>query len=808
MKEKQKTKKVEIQSTEFIIVNVFLAVIFIVSLSLTIVDKIKWQICWGDRNAIGVLCQIISATTFFVGSIIGIAITLQKEQVFGISYQEFNKLRGHNKYPVSMIIVLMIILSALNATFYVADLIIACLGMSLISIAFCIYITIKEIPLMMKKEKALLKVVKEKLYVELKNSKDSVLSSEIFKAIKYLSCHDQYTIKTTYDFFKNDDKEYNKQLLLTLLQAQEQMAFELSAIENKEEQRKIAGAIYSNIKDILFFKFDLTEELKKDAKNNTYYITRVLFGLEGIQEFTRDTADLIATRLVMMDQIKSQEKREFILSVGLPMISISVTTGSFSFAKAMRRKFSELKYLLSDKGSFSILFSVMSLHFYYLCNDALNVTQELKNDIKDFIEYSGVDDGTMIQSWKSLMEYSMENYCVNLQDLVRYFGLNDFNWDVHIYDAEAHFVVLTKRYILQWYLVCLFHSYNCWDFPYENLLYGDTEIEYYLKEIGDKIFADRSKPCFTEEMTKMEKFYDFDNRDLFWFNNDADENQGFFNFINKLHRKDLIDRQKKAEDIDNQELAKSYKVKITEGITSEWGYDQEIEIKDGPKYLNILIEKYSDAFNYQDVVVDGIVRSIFNYMAKNINCKIINKDIYYDENIAKLLECSDRLCFVSGGFTCAYFIKDVTLRDKFLDFIKKLKRIESKILKGNSFFAENSFAFNCYVSNIQVKELDSEEISKQAEKYKRTDGHYIYDGALFSREELEKTIKKLFCVLSIEIRCEIKAEQDTIFKINLFKDENNAEKKDEPQDQDDDDDKDKNNPDKGSSDDGNDDDKK
>lgn len=807
MKEKQKTKNVKNKSVEFIIVNVFLAVIFIVSLSLTIVDKIKWQICWGDRNAIGVLCQIISAITFFVGSIIGIAITLQKEQVFGISFQEFNKLRGHNKYPVSMIIVLMIILSALNATFYVADLIIACLGMSLISIAFCIYITIKEIPLMMKKEKALLKVVKEELYVEIKNSEKAVLSNEAFKTIRYLSC-DKYTIKITYELFKKDDEEYNKQLLLTLLQAQEQVAFELSVIENKEEKRRIAGAIISNLKDILFFDFDLTEMLKKEAKNNTYYITRVFFGLEGIQEFTRDTADLIATRLVMMDQIKSQEKREFILSIGLPMISISVTTGNFSFAKAMRRKFSELKYLLSDKGSFSALFSVMSLHFYYLCNDAPNVTQELKNDIKDFIEYSGVDDGTMIQSWKSLMEYSMENYCVNLQDLVRYFGLNDFNWDVHIYDAEAHFVVLTKRYILQWYLVCLFHSYNCWDFPYETLLYGDTEIEYYLKEIGDKIFADRSKPCFTEEMTKMEKFYGFDNRDLFWFNNDADENQGFFNFINKLHRKDLVDRQKKAEDIDNQELAQSYKEKITEGITSEWGYDQEIEIKNGPKYLNILIEKYSDAFNYQDVVVDGIVRSIFNYMAKNINCKTINRYAHYDENIAELLRYSDRLKFVSGVFNCAYFVKDNMLKEKFLAFIKGLERIESKILKGNSFFSENSFAFNCNVSNLQVKELDSEEISKQAEKHKRTDGQYIFDGALISREELEKTIKKLFCVLSIEIRCEIKVEQDTIFRINLFKNENNAEEKDEPQNQDDEDDKDNNNSDKGSSDDGNDDDKK
>ena len=796
MQETQKANKIKNKPVEFIAINVILAVIILASLSLSIVDKMKWHIYWGNGDTIGVLCQIISAITFFVGSIIGIAITLQKEQIFGISYREFNKLRGPYKYSVSVIIVLMVLLSVLNVTFYIADLIIACLGVSLISIVFCIYVTFKEIPLMMKNEKALLKVVEEKLYVELNNSKDFVLSGETLKVIKYLSCYDKYTIKTTYEFFKKNDEEYNKQLLLKLLEAQEQMAFELSAIENKEELIKIAGAIYSNLKDILFFNFDLTEELKGEAKENTYHITRTLFRLEELSEFSKKTTDLIATILIMIDQIKSQEKKEFILSIGLPMISISVTTGNFSFAKAIRKKFSEFKYLLPSYSGLATLYSVISLHLYYLCNDAQNVTQTLKDDINAFIEFNGIDDGTKIQSWKSLMEFSMEDYCVKLKDLILYFELNAHNWDVNINDAEAHFVILTKRYMLQWYLVCLFHSYNYWNFQYDTLLWGDKDIEFYLKDIGDKIYANGNKPCFTEEMTQMEKFYGFDSRDLCWLDIDNEGSQGFFNFINKLHIKDLIDRQKRAEDIDNQELAQLYKEKITKGITSEWGYDPQIEIKDSPKYLNILIEKDSDALNYQDVVANGIVRSIFNYIAKKINCRIINRDIHYDENIEKLLECSDRLHFMTGGFTCAHFIKDQTLKERFLIFIRRLKRIESNILKGNSFFAENSFAFNCYVSDLQVNELDSEEISKQTEEYKRTDGQYIYDGALISREELEKTIKNLFCVLKIEIRCEIKAEQDTIFKINLFKDENNIKGKDESKDQskDQNDDKNKNNP--------------
>lgn len=791
MSEKKLKNKIDRKDKRFIIMNICFAAILLIGIILSILDKLKWRICWGNSSTIAFLCQMISSATFFVGSIIGIAITLQKEQIFGISYQEFNNLRGAYKYSVSVIIIILVLLSVINTIFYALHLTIASLVTSIISVVFCIYITFQEVPLMMKKEKALLKVVKEKLYVELKNSKDFVLSSEAFKVIKHLSCYDKYTIKTTYELFKKDDEDYNKQLLLTLLQAQEQMAFELSTIENKEEKRKIAGAIYINLKDILYFDFDLTKELKEEAKEKTYYITRALFRLEEVSEFSKKTTNLLAARLVTISYIKSKEKKDFILAIALPMISISVTTGEFSFAKAMRREFSKLKYILSEDTNLSVLFSTMSLHFYYLCNDARNVTQDLKYKIKEFIDFRGVDDGTMIQSWKSLFENVIENYCTKLQDLVHYFELNDNNWDVNINDGEAYFVVLTKRYILQWYLTCLFSSYKSWNFQYENLLFGDKEVEYCLKEIGDKIFEDINEPCLTEEMIKMAKFYSFDNRVSSYFDMFDDTHQAFFNFINSLHKKDLLDRQKKAENIDNQKLAQSYNEKIKKEIESEWGYDPKIEIKNSPRYLSLLIEKNSDSINYQDVVVDSIVRSLFNDMAKNIPYYTINYDNNYEKNIENLIEHSNMLQFIVGGMYSVRLIRNNILKDKFAEFIRKLTRIESKILKVNSFFSKNSFAFNCCVLNLQVKELDSEQISQYAEKYKRTDGQYIYDGALISREELEKTINKLFCVLNIEICYEIKVEKDTIFKINVFKEENNTNKKDDSQDQENDSDNDK-----------------
>ena len=93
-------------NTEFIAVNVIIGVVFLISIVLSVLDKTLWKINWCDSNIIGIACQVVTSATFLVGSIIGIAISLQKDEIFGISFTEFNRLRGRYKYSVKTIIIL------------------------------------------------------------------------------------------------------------------------------------------------------------------------------------------------------------------------------------------------------------------------------------------------------------------------------------------------------------------------------------------------------------------------------------------------------------------------------------------------------------------------------------------------------------------------------------------------------------------------------------------------------------------------------------------------------------------------------
>lgn len=96
-----KKHKVQLQENRlFIPLNMFFGLIFVVTIILSLVDEYVWQVDWGESNTIDVLCEIITSATFFVGSIIGIAIPLQKEKLYGISSQDFSKLRGNSDIPL------------------------------------------------------------------------------------------------------------------------------------------------------------------------------------------------------------------------------------------------------------------------------------------------------------------------------------------------------------------------------------------------------------------------------------------------------------------------------------------------------------------------------------------------------------------------------------------------------------------------------------------------------------------------------------------------------------------------------------
>ena len=183
----KKNKRVSISGNYFFVCyRITLCIILVNSLAFSIADRVYDIICWptGYEDIVGVSSQIITAIISLVVSIIGIAISLQNEEFFGVKITKLYALRANKHYSILAIILIAISLCVLNLIFYMLGLTIAAIGASIVSLLFLLQVIYAEVPIMSKQEAALLRILKDNLiacYL-----KGTEASKDLKDSIKYL----------------------------------------------------------------------------------------------------------------------------------------------------------------------------------------------------------------------------------------------------------------------------------------------------------------------------------------------------------------------------------------------------------------------------------------------------------------------------------------------------------------------------------------------------------------------------------------------------------------------------------------------
>ena len=198
-------------------------------------------------------------------------------------------------------------------------------------------------------------------------------------------------------------------------------------------------------------------------------------------------------------------------------------------------------------------------------------------------------------------------------------------------------------------------------------------------------------------------------------------------------------------------------------LKQEWGYNDTIDTKDiSPQYLKIIVEKKSEAINYEEVLSSYLIKQSKLKIDSDINKKVIkkseltsvlesikgNKKIYATESMRYEI---GRTMMEKGGASCITYVK-------------------STILSGYNIIVGGEFSFG-FNANLSIKELNRSQIAEKAEEYKTQDGHYIYDGAFLNREETEECVEKQYALLELELTYKLNMDGIEIYKISYFDDE-------------------------------------
>lgn len=775
---KQKKEKQEIKPISnfwFWIINVLMLFILIGSIVFEFLNKkniyINFQNDQNIVNSLGVASQIISAVVTCILSTIGISFSLQNNEYFHIKVRDINAMRVRKHYSYLFTFLFNLILLFGNIFCYCVSWYILNIGIGLISSIFCVTVLIQEIPILTQNQQAYLDIFKDRFIVaSYSNNGDSFLSTDYLRNEFDNALTDlikQKNLITVYKYFTIKDKpKYNKKVLIKLLDIQQLLAFKLKYIDNQKELNEICDNLKSNILDIVWGNLDVISILGENYQDYQHYITRVVFQLINCTEkVASEISDGIIDVIFYRNFDNNEIEKDFLLSALIAILTSVTINNNLFFLESIKKKYTSSYFSLSSNSISTLFFAIISVYLYYLTKKQNEIPLELKNKLNEFINESYIRNNFECLSWKKLFAHFVSSFSINYGEFIS-ICLNNQHYLEHInFGPFAKVVVFTKDFLTNWYLSMLFNSEKIYNFNFEKELF--TEYNYYLENFVKDNFSELEfKP--TKELQEMATFYLANDATFNYLKSTLQLDCNFLNYHNKLKENQLEADAYVCSKINNEDLANKYKPTICSALISDYGYDKEIDLSDiNEKYICVMFERTSQAFNYDECIINAFVDGVFHDMLKSINYNIIKKDDMFDTNISKILN-KDLDKYTGYLNACEFFINDKTVKSNFMSKINSLERVNSKILKSPVLILKNGYKYNISIEDFSVKDLTEIQLNNVVDEYKRADGQYVYEGLFLPREKIAKLINDKYAVFTIIFKYKIETYPGALIKIDLF----------------------------------------
>lgn len=769
---KRKNKKISISGNYFFVYyRIALGIILIASLVFSIEDRVCGIIHWpvGYDNIVGVSSQIITAIITLVISIIGIAISLQNEEFFGVKITKLYALRVSKHDSILAIIIISIFLCVFNLVFYMLGLIIAAIGTLIVSFLFLLQVVCAEVPIMSKQENAFLHILKDNLIMCYSNKTEA--SKDLKDSIKYLLW--TKNMKEMYSYFKDDfDEEFNQFVILKFLEFQHDLAFELKDIYNENEQRIITSSLLENVYDIMLRNVEISDELYSKISNNRHLLTRVLFCIYDFPSVQNRFLDKFRELFLYLSFSSSdcEVEENLISDVIITLTARTVKKGDLSILKAIRCQLSSLQYYLTQASPALNIFAVLSMYLYYLSHSDLDVPIKIKKDIEIFIsEGNIIENSTKIASWKDLFSRAAINFEVDYNKFVVVTMRNSNSLEYYLFGNEAKLVILDQLYLSQWYLTHMLNTRRACKMDFSRLVNEYPNIKAYLVNFGDSCLDENKTFVPTTRMNQIVEFYGQETEYFEYFKFFEERNHEFFNFINRLKYDKLKTDSYHAANINNAKFASKIRDHIEEFIQNEWGFDSNLEIDNTDRYFALLFEKTLDAVNFEESIIGYCVSSIQADLKKNVQKTVVCNDDHFETNIQEILLKKPKYVTVDAKEIIPNsYIKDKQLKQEYISACKLLEEFQSNILGEFVIVIKDGFHFNCKIERVEFRELTREELSKQVIKHQRADGQFVFNGVFLPQEEIIKIIKAKYTVLTIFFRHQINSSKQAIFELKPY----------------------------------------
>lgn len=764
-KKKERNKKNKIEGNfVFLASNLLLCVLILLSACFSSICNQCSLIVWFENNyeIVDNIFQVIISIVTLVVSLISISISMQSDKIFGVNISELYKLRIKKHYSILSIVLISIVLCIISSIYYVMKYYISLFISFFAIISFLIVISLYEIPIMEKREKAFLKILKDNIKINHYLNKD--LKNEVDEALKYLLYNKEF--KELYLSLKDKDDCYNSKVFFILIETQNDLISDMKKYD-EIEQKKISTGVIRNLKDIIYKKIDITDKVYLKLIEEKYYekFAYVVYNIYKNKSLNNMIMQGdISSLLWVLYNSKDRGIKLFITSMLIVLTAYTVEKKDFNILKAVQIELSEKTFLLKEDTFLLTYFFIISLYLYYLSNLERDAPKKLKNKINKFIDEEGyIKRNTKIISWKNLHKEAVEPFNVNFNDYIYFLKKHNFLLEYQLYGTIKD-KILKLGLFIEWYLTHLFNSYSVVQYDY-SLIKKDKEIRDAVIEFYCECFNNGNKFKSTDKMNELISFYNYNsNFNYFDFFSICEiSKEKFLNYIKELKNDKIGEILQIAKEYDYEKLEEDILNKINESLSEEWGFDSSIKDMKTEKHLSFRIEMKFDSVNFERIIENKLKNKIFCDLKK-----VVDKSMLFIENGTDFDSISTNdFIYISNNNICLDSLNSTLYQNFFKENLSQLKVVKSMILGKNTIIKENGFCFNCVINELKIRNICEKEMLDIIDKYKCEEDHYLFFDVFMTKENISCIINGIFKVIELKYSFQVCSSKDNIIEIKI-----------------------------------------
>ena len=702
-------------------------------------------LCNIKKDGALILCQSTGSIIALLCTVLGVSISVQSNEYYGVRLSQFYELRTDRHHDFLIVILISIFAIIANVVAYTLNLHTTAIAISLGEIIYCINVALTEIPLIVRNDGRMTKVVGDYRF-ENKEEKE--------KSKVYLTIIENYLvvlgINDTYKILKKNRtyKDYNKEILFEILEIGLNLVESIEEKYNEDEACVIAHKLLDNVNDIMCGNFEDNYIFLENSKNYIYYVTYYLF---SILRISRCESKTLKTINYIVYQLMVSKSESAILNVEV-LISIAVKKikeGDFKVIKDIRNSYSEMPTSLYRNNNATLLFAILSMELYYLHSSV--TTFQYKNEIYKFLNNEEIHGEQRYSSWADLFNFFQRNVPVDFKTFIDQYSSNKWDLVYSIEDDRVTGLLLTRNYIVNWFMTIYLNNHNIFDF--DQFVTDDESVNAAIIEYYDNCFDNEEQFVPTNEMKEIIEFFQNEGSCFTTFLVELHENNSFKDLVLRLSDQKTKKEIQETSLPDNNDLEKTVRNKIDREVESEYGIDRSIDVNKGiTRKFRVRFEKYNNnKHKLEDEIVDYVKEHIFEIVHKETEYNKVYNDTDLGKNINKIfsedykeIELSENVKKIIGESI------NVNLNEKDVKYVKT-----SNILRADVIIKDKAFRFNLHLEQFTIREMGDDEVFKFIQGYKRNDGQYYYEDRFASTEDIIQIAKKKFIIISVTFKFKV-----------------------------------------------------